>query len=789
MVLMVSKKKILIISAVLAVLISFFIIFLYFYVNGLLSNLKPVYIENGTISTNISIFKTGVASYNYSNHLAVYSFIKYNIKNATNALISLDVFQRNPIMKIYLLNPIYSCFDCFNFAAIEENLSSDLSKYGLLLNSSSFQVVSILNTSEIAPDSIVILPTGLLPADIVPYSGFSSSRKNKNLIQLLNEKDTIIYVGQNFSRIIENGQTLFTNNKTTSTFYNISLATFSDNNITSTNSFFFNKPTFMLLNGTSLGAISYVNIENGTVVAFSNYPTIGWENSSALSSDLSRAVFLRFWINILAKGSFNISKTASSSPLSGDKFLFTTQKAINFTSNATSILNASYPLILINSSNGYTYQNYELPFHIIYNDTAIINMPAVVGYGDQVPVSVSISQFSTNKAFSIVAYNGSLKSIYGFPLDFFNTSYSIVKYGTLDVPTGGYYLASLVDINNISHGSAIFYTPYLNITLPSPDFKNGTFVFKILSDNQGLSNMPYTITVNGEYPQQGTVNNGNIEYTVPKGTVLNYGYQRFNISLININYTLYSYYASPPGIPSLYIEFGVAAFLILLLNVVLKPPNREDYYIDIPEIPPIKKQEITVKQDQIISIFDMINFKYKWQYMPLTPEEIKAGISSNIRENNMPISVTLQNTRRILYKLASDKKLESLDEYYIPTEWIIKSKHDTEYLVIFRKLRDFFVSHAIPFTDLDMSSEADIIATVRDKNFKLFIFSESAGVRDIKINAEEKNILIFLNKEIRLSFKDKLDNQYNDETNKLRMALYLNYLKLADIDSLKDIFS
>ena len=613
MVLMVSKKKILIISSVLAVLISMFIIFLYFYVNGLLSNIKPVYIENGTISTNISIFKAGIASYNYSNQLAVYSFIKYNIKNATNASINLEVFQRNPIMKIYLLNPIYSCFDCFNIAAIEGNLTSDLSKYGLLLNSSSFQVVSILNTSNIAPDSIVILPTGLLPADLVPYSGFSNSRKNKNLIQLLNEKDTIIYVGQNFSRIIENGQILFTNNKTTSTLYNVSLATFSDKNITSTNSFFFDKPTFMLLNGTSFGAISYTNIENGTVVSFSNYPTAGWENSSALSYDLSRAVFLRFWINILAKGSFNISKPASSSPLSGNKFLFTTQKSVNFTSNATSLLNASYPLILINSSNEHTYQNYELPFHIVYNNTATLNVPGVVGYGDQVPVSVSISQFSTNKAFSIVAYNGSLKSIYGFPLNFFNTSYSIVKYGTLDVPTGGYYLASLIDINNISHGSAIFYTPYLNITLPSPDFQNGTFFFKILSDNQGLSNMPYTITVNGEYPQQGTINNGNIEYKVPKGTVLNYGYQRFNISLINVNYTLYSYYAAPPGIPSLYIEFGVAAFLILLLNVVLKPPNREDYYIDIPEIPPIKKQEITVKQDQIISIFDMINFTV-WRF-------------------------------------------------------------------------------------------------------------------------------------------------------------------------------
>ena len=164
-----------------------FVLFLYFYVNGILNNIKTVYIENGNISTNISLLKTGVADYNYSQQFSEYAYINYKIKNATKSKIFIALYQSNPIMKIYLINPINSCYNCFNLNAIETNISRDLSSYGLIFNSSSFQTISIFNMSEIAPDSIVILPTGLLPASILPYTGFTNN--GKNIIQLINQND------------------------------------------------------------------------------------------------------------------------------------------------------------------------------------------------------------------------------------------------------------------------------------------------------------------------------------------------------------------------------------------------------------------------------------------------------------------------------------------------------------------------------------------------------------------------------------------------------------------------
>ncbi|MEM0200857.1 MAG: hypothetical protein QXD23_00430 [Candidatus Micrarchaeaceae archaeon] len=786
---MVSRKKLIIIGIAIAIAIILMFTFIFLYINNLLSNIKPTYLENGNINTSLSIFSSGLASYNNSLSAVIYSYLNYNIKNATSSNIKLYLFKKNPYQKIYLINPSNSCYNCFNLDSLENNLSTDLKSYGLINNISSFQIINLLNTSLITPDSTVIIPTGLFPASLLPGTGFSSSSSIKNLITLFQENDTIIYVGDNFSRLEENGQILLTNNLTSTYLNRYGLETFQFKNTTITPQYHFSSPTFRFVNGSFLGSISYINLSSGSLVALSNYPKLGWENSSSLSQDISRILFERFWIPILAEGSINLSKTPSSVPLSGKNLIITLQKTINATGNYLQIINSSYPLLIANSTNGYKTQIYEKPFNLKYLNKATIGLPSVIGYGELVPTEVSISPYSTNKAFSLIAYNSSLKYIYSFPLNFFNTSYSVLKYTSFDVPTGQYYIASLVDINNNSYGNAAFYVPYLNITSPITDFKNASFVFSIISGTSPLSNMPYTISINGQFEQQGTVNNGIINYTLPKGTALSYGYQVIKISLINVNYTVYEYYQSPPEIPPLYIEFGIAAFVILLLNIILRPPNTENYFIDVPQMLPIKKEEVIVKSDQIISLFDTLNFKYNWKYMPLTSEEIKMGISNNIRKDNMPLSITLQNTKRILYKLSSEGKIISLNDYYLPMSWITKSGHDGEYLIIFRRLRDFFVSHAIPFTDIDKSVDSDMVVNLRGKTYKLFIFSKSSGVRPIKVTKENKNILIFISNEEKLNFIDSLYSVYNEQMNELRLAIYSGYLELGDIQNLISLFS
>ncbi|MGC8479258.1 MAG: hypothetical protein ACP5M9_01130 [Candidatus Micrarchaeia archaeon] len=783
---MVSRRKIAIAGILVAVLIIALILFIYIYYAELISNIKPTYLENGPISTNISVFSSGLASYNQSQSAVIYAYINYNIKNATDSRISLSLLNKNPIQRIYLLNDQNACYDCFNTASLELNLTNDLSNYGLLLNSSSFQTISVLNTSIIQKDSIVIIPTGIFPATLLPYTSFTQS---STIIDLLNENDTIFYIGRNFSRIDEDGQILVTNNQTESALFGEGISSYSNYTTTSKNPFNFKSPTFRLFNGTILGDISYLNLKDkGTLAVFSNYPKVGWSNATSMSQDISSAIASRFWMQSIAHGSLNISKAPSNSSLSGKALLITLNQTINATGSYLDTVNSSYALITVNSTNGYRYQNYLIPFHLSYLNKAVVSLPSVIGYDQLVPLRVSISNYSTNKAFSLVAYNYTKNYIYSIPLDFFNTSYSIYKYSTFDLPTGQYYVASLVDINNNSYGNAVFYVPYLHINTTSVNFVNGTFTISVLSGGIGLSNMPYTISIDGQYTQHGTIENGVINYTLPKGTTLNYGLHDIELNMINVNYILYRYYQSPPAIPPIYLEFLVAAILIFLLNIILKPPVSEDYFIDIPQIPPIKKQEVVVSSEKIISLFDNINNKYSWKYMPLTPEEIKVGISSNIRNNNMPISITLENTRKVLYSLSAKGKVDSVENYYMPSDWIKKSGHDAEYLVIFRRLRDFLVAHALPFTDLDQAQDADMIITIRDKVNKIFIFSKTSGVRNIKLDNQSKYIILFLNSEERYEFKERLESTFDAEMSILRFAIFNNQIILGDLGNLKSIF-
>ena len=112
-----------------------------------------------------------------------------------------------------------------------------------------------------------------------------------------------------------------------------------------------------------------------------------------MALDLSKLIYERFWIPLLSYGNLTITKQSSPEPLSGKTLVFTITKTLNVTPYHSSILNTSFPILIINSSNEKNFQNYEFPFKIIYNNTATLNIPPVIGYGNQVPMSVSINQF------------------------------------------------------------------------------------------------------------------------------------------------------------------------------------------------------------------------------------------------------------------------------------------------------------------------------------------------------------------------------------------------------------
>ncbi len=784
-----SKKVILLVSVILAVL---FLAGISAYLRNEISVLQSLASNvtappSGQIAMSHSIVSKGVFSYNNSGYAVGYATFRYNLTNSSTLNVTLSMYKNNPFESVVLLNLGSTCEKCFDELQLYSSMLSDMQAYGLLRNASSLRMVSLFDIGTVPDNSLIVVPSGIMPTSLLP-SGSPNQSDNATILSLMEKGDTIIYVGQNFSKSITNGVIYLTPQGTLDVLGAAGLGTAPSaypQNATATRlqfgTIYFNSPTFSFMNGSSIGPVTYANYGNGTILALSNYPTDAYVNASAEASDISRIIASRAWMRPVESGSVFINGTSH-----GITTVFASNSPVQYAS-ASAVINSSYSLLTFTASNvnGSSYE--EAPISIRYNASASVGMPRVIGATDVVPVYIKLSNPNIgSRLFYLDIYDQSLNLKESLPVGFFNASLVPVKYTSFALPSG-YYVASLRDSNDTLYGSALFYEAGVVITPVTINFKNGTFVFSAESNGRYISGVPYTASINNIYRENGTVAEGLISYLLPKGTVISYGQQSFAVSLLNYTYYYSARYSGKSPIPPFYLEFGIAVFVILLLNLIIKTPVRDEYYVDVPEFSSGKKAEAKTDANTILNIFDTVNYRFHWRYMPLTPEEVKTGISGNVRYNNMPIAITLQNTAYILDRLVSQGKLLSASNYYAPKRWVDAANHDIAYLVIFRKLRDYCVEHAILFTDLDTNDNADMVITRSGSQSQIFIQSGPTSRKKIKMSKDQRAFLVFLDEESRAEFTDRLYFSYGEESELLKMGVSYSTIKMIDTNNLDQL--
>lgn len=749
----------------------------------------------GRLSGAARITHSGVLSYNNSNYYVEYASFNYQYSNALYENASVSVYVSNPLERMFFVNTGFSCFRCLNESMTYSYLEDYLYQYGIILNQSSLNYVNLSAVPSLPANSVIIIPSGLIPSQLLPYSGTSGSYSNSDILSLMRKGDTIIYAGENFSRSIQNGINYISSPETISALGSARLNQSGTSGYVPSNTFYFRNPSFSFTNGTSFGPISYTRYANGTIIAFSGYPSSAWSGPEYLAHDIAFAISNRFWIPKISS-SYRYLLPGDT----GSYAIFTTKVPIPSNSSG-SLINDTYPLLTIRATNGTYATTQELPFSVNLRTNGTLGMPGIVPEGVSVPISIYISNtqlqqlnaqignFSKNALlFHLELYNSNLDYIYSVPIGFFNTSLGVVIYHSFTLAPG-YYVVSLADINSKVYDNALIDIPYFTVTPLNADFKNGTFTLEVTDANTTVSNIRYTISLNGQYPQTQTLNNGIINYTLPQGTALPYGNQTLTVSLLGGNYSYFYYYSKPitSGIPPIYIEFAVAAIAIILFNIIAKAPNRDDYFIDVPTFPPTSKFEVKTSAPSIINLFDTMNERFGWSHMPLTAEEIKLGISSNVRYKNMPIMITMENTAEILYKLANEDKLDVISPYFMPKKWSTETHHDIEYLIVFRKLRDFSVKNAILFTELDTGTAADMIMTNKGKLRYIYIYSKASSLKPMRAGPKTQAYIAFIDNETMMQFLDKLYVSYGEEEQMLRMAISSNSIMLISTENLDQL--
>ena len=784
---MASKLQIILVAAaLLAVIVGV----LAFYVLGVLHSLIAVSAgtPTGSINAEASLVGGYLLRYNNAEQLAGYALLKYLAFNATGANITTYVYGSNPVSRIYFVNTtigaVNYCVRCYAPGALADYLYNDLSASGMIINSSSFNYVSLSKIGTVPNDSIVIIASGLMPTGLMPYPSYGGPgfEGNVSLLTLLGRGDTVVYVGRNFTTTIGVGGDIFvTPQYSLLALENASIIeTPLQGNSTTQSSAPNSTMTFALLGGRVFGNATAVASERGTFVALSNYPQSGWNNASALAADISDAVSSRFWLPVLARGSINESITNNTGYLPA----LTNENFMNY-SEVNNRLGSLYGVAVVDFYNGGTHRNVTVPFTPRFNSNGDLYMPPVFGETQSLPVTVSVSGAAGHpSSYHISVYNARGQDFGALDLGFYNQSFNIIHYYSFSIPSG-YYIASLRDLNNVTYGQAMFYVSPVNITPVNMSFKNGTFVFSLISNGVPLSNVSYSVNLNGAYASNGTVSGGTAVYRLPRGAVVSYGNKTFTFSMFGAQYAYgYDYQSTGGRIPPIYIEFFIAAVFVVVLNIILKAPTVDDYYIDIPKFPPTKKVKVKTDANAVLNIFDSVNYSFHWRYMPLTADEVKTGISANIRYDNVPIAVTLQNVSAVLNKLVSMGSLSMIGGYYAPVKWTDSSKHDIEYLTIFRRLRDYCVTNAMLFTDLDANQYIDMIITKMGVQAHIVIYSSISGMKDIALNNSHKIYIVFLNEGLKLDFMNSLYNSYGEKAELMKMGIEYSYIMQIDTDNL-----
>jgi hypothetical protein len=729
----------------------------------------------------VSLLSKSQLSYQSGQYLIPYSQVSYTESNISKIFFNSTLFKYPPPEKVFILNSIGNCYECADLSQVETEIGRYLKDYNLPY-ATSISYVNQQNLSSLPPDSALIILSGAIPLSLLSVN---SSNSTPLISQLLSKGVDIIYVGRNFANATS-GSILVPVDQLSLPGY----LKWTDSIQHYNNSpFYLNTSTFYLSNGTRYGPLSYSNYQNGSILVFPAYLS-SWKNASSTASDISKALSQLFWLPKYSSGSTSLEISANNASGIIGLPMEKTYNGYNYSSAAS--IPAAYAFIVGYTNSTYSISNRSiyryLSYTVVPHQNGSISLPASIVPGTQQSAIISVitgSQTQISVSPHITIYTLNMSEVDQIPLQPFNASgtFTFIAPLQFDFPPGS-YIAEIQGFYNKLYAASLFNISQVSISLRSSNYTSNVFSFFLSSQAQPLSGIPYIITVNNLYPFYGNLTNGTIEYALPSGIPKLTGKVDFNINMLGRNFT-YIANNSPVTITisSQYIEIAIVIIVALILVTVVRAPNRDEFYIDTPTIREQKKTQIRIKSTELISAFDKLNLYYHWRYMPLSVSEVRTAISNNIRYGGMPVSLTYSNVERLLSQMVSNGLIVAADGLYAPKTWTSASGHDIEYLATFKKLRVYFVSHAIPFNDIDLSNSADIAATINGERVYMIIHSRTSKFQKIPISRNAKTYIAFLNQEKLDDFQKYIHTSSGGTAEMLRLYLSAGKISLMNADS------
>ena len=761
------------------------IVALFSYVGSALHGIAPAPPAKPVVAPSIGaiLISKNQLSYDQNRYLVPSVEVGYGTINVSNLYINATLFASPPPKSFFILNMSNDCFNCPQAGQMVNLLASYLDTYGLLQNSSSISLINRQNLTTMPNGSELIILNGVLPQYMIEYAPNTS----ETMIQYLLGKGTdIIYVGRNFANV-SNGRILIPTTEGQLPYFLLWNANSSPYQGIP---YYFTARTFSLLGGKGYGPLGYISAANGSMLVFSNYLS-SWNNASDAAQDIAKASAQLFWLPQYAQAGTSLSLPNFASSSGRTELPLRTLSMGFSTSSALSTRIAYGRVTLYNTANYSVLQPSDIYNYVYYTQNFTSNgtilLPAYIVPGAQIPTSITIdtgSNVPIRVAPHLTMYSLNLTPVQSILLQPFTEAgnFTQIQLLSFQLPPGE-YIAQVQGFYGKQYAAALFNISQVHISLVSANYTSGSFLLLLTSNTTPLSGINYTIDVNGLYPSAGVLTNGTIAYHLPAGTPTLKGAVAFNVSMLSRTFA-YSTSNAPPTIHinNQYVELAIVAIFAIIIVTVVKAPNRDEFYIDVPSIREEREIAIKIRAQELVSVFDKQNIYYRWRYMPLSIEEVRRAIANNISMNNIAVSLTYSNVELLLTQLAAKGLLVSADELYAPKAWVQKSGHDIEYLATFKKLRLYFVSHAYQFNDVDANDSADIVATAHNERAYVVIYSRTSKFQKVPVFPDAKTYIAFLN-------ADRMDDFMNylrttgKEVEELKIYLAAGQVKLIDADN------
>lgn len=198
------------------------------------------------------------------------------------------------------------------------------------------------------------------------------------------------------------------------------------------------------------------------------------------------------------------------------------------------------------------------------------------------------------------------------------------------------------------------------------------------------------------------------------------------------------------------------------IGFMIRRPEKAEYFLDVPDFP-LHSIAIPLKREMILEMFNTVNKELKWNYVPLSIQDLKSAFRK-VSFQGRPVIIGDYNLEHILDQLVEEGYLKHALDYYGLISWEKEAKNSIYLFAMQRALRDLFVVEGIPFIPFGQRTDTDTVVSVGGEKICIHIYeNDSVVYRAVQTAPQGRTIIVFEDEQTMKDFTNRIHS--SSETN------------------------